>query len=202
MNRLSQIEKLNELAEQLFGLQPHPVYGKFEPPFDITRTNSHDTKKAFLLEQNLVKNVRACLSGILTGLRDPGAADADEWGEMQRHLGLAIETSARERKRPAWPDSPFDVVLQSLTYVGFFNSSLYVIEELDQYFLERSQELKRQKLEFWSVGHRAPNYHARTIALRFAKLYAKQRHVKPTFGTSRDGGHPSTDFGLALEKVL
>jgi hypothetical protein len=135
-------------------------------------------------------------------LRDPGAADADEWEKMQLHLGVAIEANAKDRKRPAWPENPLDVLLQSLTYVGFFRSSLAVIEELNQYFSERSQELKRQEREFWTVKNRPPNYYARTIAFRFAKLYAKQRCVKPTFGRSRDGGHPSTDFGRALEEVF
>lgn len=198
----SQIEQLNDLAERLFGMRADPGYRKFVPPFDLARPNIHDSKKAFLLEQGVVENVRACLSGILMGLRDPGTADVGEWDEMQLHLGVAIETSAKEKKRPAWPETPLDVALQSLVYVGFFRSSLAVIEELDQYFSERSQELKRQEKEFWTVKNRPPNYYARTIALRFAKLYAKQRCVKPTFGTSKDGAHPSTDFGRALEEVF
>jgi hypothetical protein len=38
--------------------------------------------------------------------------------------------------------------------------------------------------------------------LRFAKHFAKLRKQKPTFGTSSDGDHPSTDYGRALEEVF
>ncbi len=69
-------------------------------------------------------------------------------------------------------------------------------------YQERLNELKDQEIEFWSVSYRAPKSYARTIALRLARLYALHKRQKPPFGTARDGNHPSTDFGRALEEIF
>jgi hypothetical protein len=42
----------------------------------------------------------------------------------------------------------------------------------------------------------------RAIALRLARLYAREKGERPTFGTARDGGHPSTNYGRALERIF
>lgn len=52
------------------------------------------------------------------------------------------------------------------------------------------------------MTNRSPNYYARTIALRLARLYAKEMGHRPTLGISREGNFPSTDFGRALEEVF
>jgi hypothetical protein len=198
----SKSEMLNDLAERLFGPRQHTILSQFSAPFDISRPNIHDSKKAFLMEQRIVKNVISCLSGILTELHDPKNEDPSEWTKISNQVALAVEMSAVRRKRPSVPKVPLDLVMQNLTQVGFYSGSISVIAEMAEHFIERNYELSRQEAEFWTVKNRPPNYYARTIALRFAKLYATQKRAKPTFGTSKDGGHPSTDFGRALEEVF
>lgn len=141
-----------------------------------------------MLEQRIVKNVLNCLSGILTELNDPKDADPSEGAKISNQVALAVEMSAIRRKRPSVPKVPLDLVMQNLTQVGFFGGSIRVVSEMAEYFIERHQELRRQEAEFWTVKNRPPNYYARTIALRFAKFFARQKGAKPTFGTSKDGG--------------
>ena len=85
---------------------------------------------------------------------------------------------------------------------GLWHNSLWALSDLLFELDERHKELRDQEKQFWTVSHRAPNYYARAIALRLARLYAMEKGKRPTFGTARDGGHPSTDFGRALEEVF
>ena len=63
-------------------------------------------------------------------------------------------------------------------------------------------DLKDHKEKFWKFKHRAPDYYARTIALRLAKLFAREVGQRPTFGTAAEGDYPSTAYGRALEEVF
>ena len=79
---------------------------------------------------------------------------------------------------------------------------IFLLMDLIKDLNQRRQELENQGAAFWNLSGRAPNYYARTIALRFARVIARETGMKPTFGTARDGGHPSTEFGRALEQVF
>ncbi len=197
-----QVGKLNELVERLFDQKPNSFASKYDPPFDTSRPNIHDSKKAFLREQRVVENIIGHLSGVLKELQRPEQEVIEEWGKMSFDLSVAIEVNALNLKRNVRPKAATDLALQILTQTGFYHGSLSVVSEMLQHFSARGEELKRQEAEFWMVRNRPPNYYARTISLRFAKLYATQRSAKPTFGTARDGGHPSTEFGSALEEVF
>jgi hypothetical protein len=67
---------------------------------------------------------------------------------------------------------------------------------------KRLQTLDAQRDEYWSQPHRPPNHFARIIALRFVQTIARKTGTRPTFGLARDGNHPSTDFGRALEEIF
>ncbi|MEO1028814.1 MAG: hypothetical protein AAFX02_07120 [Pseudomonadota bacterium] len=52
------------------------------------------------------------------------------------------------------------------------------------------------------MSHRAPDYYARAIALRLARLYASEVGERPTYGTSGETGEPSTGYTRALRDVF
>lgn len=79
--------------------------------------------------------------------------------------------------------------------------TLIIVMDFESAINQRLQDLEAQRGEYWNLSHRAPNHFARIIALRFAKAIARNTGKKPTIGTSRDGKHPSTEFGRALDEV-
>lgn len=62
--------------------------------------------------------------------------------------------------------------------------------------------LSEQEDLYWSLSHRAPDYYARSIALRLAKLYARETETRPTVGTSGETGDPSTGYLRALKETF
>jgi hypothetical protein len=95
-----------------------------------------------------------------------------------------------------------DLVRKNAADAGFTFCLILLILDLVRDLKQRNQELENQEATFWNLSGRAPNHYARTIALRFARLIARKTGKMPTFGTSSDGGHPSTEFGRALEEVF
>jgi hypothetical protein len=55
---------------------------------------------------------------------------------------------------------------------------------------------------YWNKPHRAPDYHARAIALRLARLFARETGKLPTTGTTADDGDPSTPYSRALRDIF
>lgn len=66
----------------------------------------------------------------------------------------------------------------------------------------RREELEEQRDKFWNKPHRAPDYYARAIANRLAKLYAQKTGKRPTSGSSGVNGEASTGFTKALEQIF
>lgn len=64
------------------------------------------------------------------------------------------------------------------------------------------EQLVAQEEMFRSMSHRPPDHFADIIALRFARLFHQYTGNRPTLGTSSQGGHSSTKFGLVLEEIF
>ena len=204
MDQAETIEQLNKLVDNLFGPVEKNIFGQFTAPFDITRPNIHDNKKEFTRELTTVSSVIDHLQKTL-GLLVANTAETENdplHSEMLSRLTLAIETNIIQQKSKTVPESAGDLALQNLRETGFYYNSVFVMLEMLGSFRHRFRDLKEQEVEFWSVPNRPPNYHARIIALRFARFFASKTGKRPTFGISSEGSHPSTEYGRALEEVF
>lgn len=204
MNESEKIDLLNKLVDSLFGPIEMNFLAKYSAPFDITRPNIHDSKKEFARELGTVLAIRDHLKDMLDLLiATTTEAENDPLHQaMVRRLSFAIEANVSQRSKRLNPESASELALKNLKDTGFYYNSIYVVIEMLRSFEQRLRDLKEQESEFWSVAYRAPNYYARTIALRFARLFASRTGKRPTFGISSEGSHPSTDFGRALEQVF
>lgn len=204
MHEKSQVDQIDEVINQLVGppnfLTSPTILGSASPRLDVSRPNIHDSKKEFLREKNTVANVVKHLDGIFHQVL--GKKGDEEHKEMVERLAPAIDASASKSMRSQQVDSASDLALRNIAQTGFYYNSLFVVLEMLSVYKERLRELDDQEKQFWSVSNRAPNYYARTIASRLARLYAKEKRTRPTFGISREGSHPSTEFGRALEQVF
>ena len=172
------------------------------PALDTSRPNIHDSKAEFQAELEKVKGALSGLHAALAHLDRPAADDDLRQKAAYGRFQSAIDQSARKRVAGLKSTSAFQLIRKNKAEVGLLHSSVLALVDLSFALEERREELELQGKEFWSVKNRPPNYYARAIALRLARLYARARGKKPTFGTARDGGHPSTDFGRALEEVF
>lgn len=204
MTENEKIDQLNNLVDVLFGPVQRNVLATYSAPFDISRPNIHDNKGEFLRE---LKAVQTAI-GHLNGLWDllvvvPTLKGGDPLqNAMVDRLRRAIESDALQRSKSKPTKSASDLALKNLNDTGFFYNSLYVIIDLLNSFNQRLRDLREQEVQFWTVANRPPNYYARVIALRFARLFASRTGKRPTFGISSEGAHPSTEFGRALEEVF
>ncbi len=204
MTENEKIDRLNHLADKLFYPTDPTYVGRDLPPFDIKRVNVHDSKKEFLEELRMVRAMLDHLHGIHALLETSPDAPDRLREAMIRRVQMAIDTSVRQgiRKRKLRGATANDLVAQNFRETGFSENLLSVLSDMFFACKQRLNELEDQEKQFWSSPNRAPNHFARSIALRFARLFAKQTCKRPTFGTSSAGGHPSTDFGRALEEVF
>jgi hypothetical protein len=202
MDRDEKVEKLNQLVARLFGEEPSTMLGRGMPPFEIARPNIHDSKKEFLMELDSVKSVLTHLDAIIRVFFNEDNSVQLDKKEMMVRLRISVDAEALRTSKAREIDHPRELVFQNLAQTGFFAGSIMIISQMHDHYIERLQELERQEIQFWSVAHRPPNYYARAIAYRFARYFAKRTSARPTFGTSSDGPHPSTDFGRALEEVF
>ena len=198
------LEQLQQLNLELFGEKGEgtTILSSFDPPFDISKLNIHDSKKEFTRELRSVERVLKHAKGIIGQFSNPKANGGDDQKEMVTRLSTSVSGHASAERRKTQIKSTSDLILSNLANDGFFYNSLFVVFDMIHAYDKRLLELKEQEAEFWSVSHRPPNYYARTIALRFAKHFARHKLTKPTFGTAREGNHPSTEFGRGLEAVF
>jgi hypothetical protein len=125
-----------------------------------------------------------------------------EAGALARRLEEVVDGSARRKLLVPSPNTITDLVRKNKADTGFFVHELWGLADLLMLLRERQDELKDQEQQYWNRKSRPPNYYARAIALRLARLYAREKGARPTFGTARDGGHPSTRYGRALETIF
>ncbi len=172
----------------------------FPDPFDISKPNQHDSKAEFQRELDAVS---ACMSHIdaalnLLSMPEDSPDQRDMVGRLMPIIDQKMRTGA---PRESLSDST-ELIRKNVAEVGGYLSSYLVMIDFSVALKIRYQELKEQEERFWSIKHRAPDYYARTIALRLAKLFARKVGKRPTYGTAPTGDNPSTSYGRALEEVF
>lgn len=169
-------------------------------PFDISKPNQHDTKADYLRERELVETCIKHLDGVFEVLL-PVIKDE----ETRMHVQSAWtrqDGSLRESVGGKDLDSVSALVLKNAVDVGATNSLLHLSYEYRASLRSRLKELDEQRDRYWNIKHRAPDYYAREIALRLARLFTREVGERPTLGTSAIDGQPSTSYARALAKVF
>ena len=193
---------VNEMLGPEYAISVPPITGLagLRPPFDTSKPNQHDSKAEFLLE---LEAVEACLDGIASMVEKIAPREGEKKRqEMLDQLQLVIDEKMDGNIPGRRPDSGFAAGRNLAASVGGFYSTFVVLSEFRSALKARHSELKAQEAEFWSVSHRPPNYHARTIAFRLADLYFRQTGKKPTLGSSGTTGDPSTAYSIALKQTF
>lgn len=194
-------DRLNEIVERFCERKPTTLLGSFSPPFDTSKPNQHDSKKEFLAEWQLVEKAILNAEELFETLT-LRYKDEHRLSDVSKTLCALIDREAKSSLPRGEIETPIDLVIRNSTDVGITFILIFLLLDLKTELNKRKQELTDQEAEFWSGNSRPPNHYARTIALRFARYVAKGTGKRPTVGTSRDGGHPSTDFGRALEEIF
>lgn len=209
----SKTDSVEELASQLHSvvnrmLAPFDKSSRREvatllsspEPFDTTKPNEHDSKAEFKRELAAVEKSRDALKSALNVLapRNP----SEETSEMLARLRPILDQKLRKRGSVGRIDDVLELIRKNAAEVGGFTASFLILLDLWLVLSDRHAELLDQKGKFWNVSHRPPNYYARTIALRLAKLYARETGQRPTLGTSGVSGEPSTSYSRALKETF
>lgn len=169
---------------------------------DVTRPNIHDNKADFLSESAAVESAIEGANRTIAALHPDGRETDAKVADMVDRLQAALDSHARRKFSKDPPTSISELVRKNAAETGFYYNSLLSLLDLSDALEDRRNELRDQERQFWAVKNRPPNYYARAIALRMARLYARANGERPTFGTARDGGHPNTEFGRTLEFVF
>jgi hypothetical protein len=198
MDERQLIGPLNEIVDGMLGA-PRPTGMIPRLPFDIEAPNQHPSKKEFLQEQAVAQTCHDHLSAIVRALvPDEITPEVDD---ARKRLIVSLDKQERTSNDRNKPRNVTDLIMQNVADAGILPNSFAVIVLLQEALAARLRALKEQESAFWSYKHRPPNPYARAIALRVAKLYAAHKREKPTVGTARDGGHPSTAYTRALEEI-
>lgn len=194
-------EQLRAITNRFYQKEAATVLGAAGPPFDVSKPNLHDNKKEFSAEFKDVKDAIKATRGLLGLLAKGFSSDATD-DTHAKALVTYVDEQVRVRYRTNRPANITDLIQKNAAEDGHSFVLAMLLFDYNQAMLERQKELRDQELEFWSNNSRPPNHYARTIALRFAREIARETGEKPTVGTSRDGGHPSTDYARALEEIF
>jgi hypothetical protein len=194
-------DRLRKITNRFFEAPKATILTGSGPPFDISRPNSHDSKADFLAERDVVEESLAQAESPALHLvagHDVTEINHDAAKAVVDRLnsGVRVQQALKRIERPE------DLIVKNAAEVGISYVTILLMINLTGVLRTRKQELANEEAVFWRRPNRAPNYYARTIALRFARLIARETGKRPTLGTSRDGGHPSTDFGRALEEIF
>lgn len=193
--------RVQDIVDELFASDDESVLAEKYPWLDTSRPNIHDNKKDFEAEkkavQELEEHLTASIDLLLAGKDKP-----EEQKAQAARIREAIDLSSLKRIGRTKPKEIEEYICKNMADRGFSICLIWIILQALEEVQKRSRELADQEAEYWTVTNRPPNYYARTIALRLARLYARRKGEKPTIGTARDGGHPSTDYGRALEQIF
>lgn len=172
-------------------------------PLDVTKPNIHESKAEFLAEMEAVDAAIHHADQIHELLY---LKINDEATENQRAMGARIvsyiDRRTRRRAEGSAVTSVADLIEKNASELSTSLLTLILLRNVERELIERKTELADQEQEFWSGSSRPPNHYARTIALRLARIVANQTGEYPTLGVSRDGNHPSTEYGRALEEIF
>jgi len=200
MDEQSPKDQIRELFRERFGWDTHGFPEAM--PLDISRPNLHDSKREFLLERDTVQSISHHLRETLRHSTFQNDVDDPDKLEMLFRLREKVLHYAGFASGVFSGDTASALAKNNVIATGFYNNFVGLAQTMLLFYEERLKDLAEQEALFWKVKNRPPNYYARTIALRVAKFYAGQTQEKPTFGISRDGSHPSTDYGRLLEHVF
>lgn len=200
------VQKLYSIVNVMlapFGRAVEPMVGVFserQPPFDVNKPTQFDSKQEFQRQYDAVtaglENLQSFFQAVFPD------EENDKTQREYLDLAIAIDVIMRKSLPRASPDTCTDLVRRNVVEIGGFNVGLHVMNDLRNAFQERLQELEDQREQFWNLPHRAPDYYARAIALRLARLYAREVGERPTYGTSGETGEPSTGYTRALRDVF
>lgn len=193
--------RVQEIVDELFGTNFRNVLLDQTAWLDTSRPNIHDNKRDFEAEKNAVQELEEHLTASIDLLL-AGKGKPEEQKAQAARLRDAIDLSSLKRIGRTKPKEIEEYICKNMADRGFSICLIWIFLQALEEVQKRSRELADQEAEYWSVTHRPPNYYARTIALRLARLYARRKGEKPTIGTARDGGHPSTEYGRALERIF
>ncbi|AXI43534.1 hypothetical protein C1J02_17585 [Sulfitobacter sp. SK011] len=169
-------------------------------PFDISKPNQHDTKSEFQRELDAISGSLAHIDAVLDHLGSK-EGDPEHLAMLMRLIPIMNQKLYKGAPRENLEEST-EMIRKYVAEVGGYTASFLVMLDFSIALTERYQELKDQEEKFWNISHRAPDYYARAIALRLAKLFARETGQRPTYGTAASGDHPSTSYGRALDEVF
>lgn len=200
MHSKSVSRKLHEIVNEMLKREPDPSADLDEPPFALESPVKHKSKSEFNREFEAVVEAGKHAKGLVNCFVKENMSEAEI--SMFGTVKTYVDANSKKHASPFEGDSASELVAKNAVDVGLFLSTINVVLEFHSALYSREYELHDEKEEFWSQKNRPPNYRARIIALRLARLLAQETGIRPTYGTSRDGGHPSTDYSHALEKVF
>ncbi|SEQ08655.1 hypothetical protein [Thalassovita taeanensis] len=195
-------EKIREIVSRFYDSVPTAALGIGSAGLDVSKPNQHDSKADFLAEKIAVDIALEQADGLFGFFSAPFREDDTPNKEMAVRIAASIDAKARVRAESDRVNTALELIVKNAGQSGVSFVVVMLLFDVVDGLRNRKQELGDQEAEFWSGHSRPPNHYARTIALRFARAIATKTGRKPTFGTSRDGGHPSTDFGRALEELF
>lgn len=169
-------------------------------PFDIQPANFHANKSEFTSERRFLEKWLEDIESWISVLQQPSYARPED---QDMHLLVDyLNGWARSNSKLSAPSTAIELAANNLLRVGMVAGLVSVLNEVMPIIEQRLELLEKQETDYWSVSHRPPNYHARIIALRLARLYADEVRTCPTIGVSGDTGGPSTAYGRALERCF
>jgi hypothetical protein len=194
--------RLNEIVNRMLDREPKGnALAMSINPFDTTPQNQHRSKPEFMAEKTRVVAAIENIEGLFDSLL-PSKEGVQEDTKACNLIRDSVNASGRQSGAKREVSDHQDLIIGNALEHGLHYHTLILSIEMKQALLDRLKELEDQENSFWSASHRPPNHYARTIALRLARLYAREKQERPTYGTSRDGGHPSTAYTKALEEVF
>lgn len=195
--------RINEVLQDLFAKRPKGLdeLKLANLKLDTSRPNLHDTKREFLQEyiivEELVKNLTRSLKLMSLEPENAGTPSSPAGEGIKK----AVDTYELLPGKIDGSSKALDLILYSQAKIGFFSSFAASMQLMTAALTDHLFELREQKRLYWSDTHRSPHHYPRTIALRLAQMYSSIMEARPTFGTAY-GGHPSTEYGRALEKIF
>lgn len=172
-------------------------------PLDITKPNIHESKAEFIAEKEAVDTAIGHADKIhrLFYLKIDNEASESERA-MGGRLVSYIDDRTKRRAKDSVFKTPADLIEKNASELSTCLMTLILLRNVERELIERKVELADQERDFWSGSSRPPNHYARTIALRLARVVANETGEFPTLGVSREGSHPSTEYGRALEEIF
>lgn len=199
-------EKLHEIVDEMLAphgkTSPHGITltTEIDPPFDYSKPNQHNSKVEFLDERAVVEKSISHIEALLD-LMLPDKS-APERRAVMDALKPRLDKRHREQSVKIPVDDAMSIVRRNAALVGGTYTFLWLLTENLRAFRGRLDELNEQEERFWSARHRPPDHFAREIALRLARLFAREVRQRPTLGTSGIHRKPSTDYARAVARIF